>query len=443
MKNKYVEATAKILSKVEDGYILGFECPKCDTGIVTTKATPPEGETWEPGQLVDVKISQVTLTDGMVSEIKLLDPTKKMDFMPDITAKLKEMGQLIEVTANTDQNTEIKPSQYTIVAKHGNNIYSIKDNQTEDMFVAMSDHEFEIDMLADKKDFSRLSEEAPMGDFTLMKHWWGDGKTFSHFDLFMHDGKGLCHMVFDKNPIDEIEMKAIQREPYSDNFWQKAKDKMELINPGDPGNPSNDVCAVEGLDEGKLAIYESFEDANGIYHLRIEFFGQMLSGRWTLSSSVQNVWHATKETMKLSEELPMEICLKGDIGGFEETPQGLKVKGTAISFGVWNGFYFSPEVLAASPVDDFKNMIIDQEHKRNEVAGVVTKYSLDGPDINVETMITDYEAIEKIKRGEYTGFSIDANVMGDPVRRLIMGVKKYVRLTVCKNPACKTCYFAM
>ena len=430
---------AKVLSKVEDGFVLGFECPKCDTGIVTTKATPPEGLEWQPGTLVDVKISEVTLTDGLVTDIKLGDGTPKMGYIPDITAQLKEMGQLVEIISDPIE----KPGQFTVIGKPGDNMYRLKDNKTGDFHVAMSQNDFAIDTLANKEDFDRIAAENPMADFTLMKHWWGDGETFKHYDLFMHDGQDMAHMVFEKSPLEEVLMKAIQRVPYSDDFWQKAKDEMELINPGDPGNPSNDVCAVENLDLGKVAIYESIEDANGVRHLQVEFFGQMLEGRWSFTSSVQNIWHVTKETMKLSEQIPMELSLKGDIGGFEETPEGLKVKGTAISFGVWNGYYFSPEVLAESPVDDFKNMIVDQEHKRGEVAGVVTDYDLQGPDIKVETVITDYEAIEKIKRGEYLGFSIDANVFGDLVRRMITGVKNYIRLTVCGNPACRTCYFGM
>ncbi|GAG37928.1 unnamed protein product, partial [marine sediment metagenome] len=96
-----------------------------------------------------------------------------------------------------------------------------------------------------------------------------------------------------------------------------------------------------------------------------------------------------------------------------------------------------------SPVNDFDSMIIDVEHVNDKVSGVVTKKELFGSDIKVEGLIKDYETIEKIKAGEYKGFSIDATVFADPVRRMVSGVKAYKRLTVCHNPACKVCYFGM
>jgi hypothetical protein len=85
-------------------------------------------------------------------------------------------------------------------------------------------------------------------------------------------------------------------------------------------------------------------------------------------------------------------------------------------------------------------MIIDVEHKHDQKAGKILEKQLIGSDINVKFLINDYEVAEKIKQGEYKGLSIDAIVFGDPVRRVITGVKQYKRLTVCANPACRVCF---
>ncbi len=68
--------------------------------------------------------------------------------------------------------------------------------------------------------------------------------------------------------------------------------------------------------------------------------------------------------------------------------------------------------------------------------------NVDGPNVNVEFLIKDYETAEKIKSGELAGLSIDASVFADPVRRMVVGVKQYKRLTVCATPACRVCYFS-
>jgi hypothetical protein len=244
------------------------------------------------------------------------------------------------------------------------------------------------------------------------------------------------------DPLKTTEIKSVQRHPYSDDFWLKGEE-MENLEPGTPGNPSESECSVERLDKGKVAIYESAEQGDGSHLLRVEFFGKTLEGRWSFTSSVPRVWHALKETTKLTEKdkLSMNIALSGDIMAFKETPDGLEVSGTALSFGTWNGFYWSPDVIAQAPLTDFDDMIVDVEHENNKPVGRVTENHLDGSDVKVKFVVKDYETIEKIKNGTYTGLSIEGAVFANPVRRMVTGVKNFKRLTVCENPACKVCYF--
>ena len=94
-----------------------------------------------------------------------------------------------------------------------------------------------------------------------------------------------------------------------------------------------------------------------------------------------------------------------------------------------------------SPLDDFDSMIVDVEHKNDLVAGAILQKNVDGPNVNVEFLIKDYETAEKIKSGELKGLSIDASVFVEPTRKMVIGVKQFKRLTVCSNPACRVCFF--
>jgi hypothetical protein len=318
-------------------------------------------------------------------------------------------------------------------------LYKLKDNETGKILVGLSENEIPVDTLADGDEFSRVAEENQMADFTLIHHWWGNGDQYEHYDLFINTDP-QTHMVLMKNPLKDTEFKAIQRKPYTENFWQKGV-SVEQIAPGQPGNPSNTMlCSIERVDTGKVALYENAAQPNNEWLARMEFFGSKMEGRWSFTSSTPNIWNALKETTKLTDMFPLDIQLSGGISGFTETPEGLIVEGKALSFGVWNGMYWSPDVIKNSPVSDFDNMLIDVEHRNNAVAGKVLEKRMEGADINVKFLVNDYEIAEKIKQGEYKGLSIDAIVFGDPVRRVITGVKQYKRLTVCHNPACKVCY---
>ena len=522
-KEKFINAHAKVLALNEAGYVLGFECPRCDSGFIT-KQYSHTGDPLKVGDIIPIKIASITMVDDTVTDINILNETPKPSFMPDLVSEARDIGILDETYKDeklavwtrafindlpnssfaaveecytggdtTNKNARHLPfkdasgkvdmphlrnalarlnqitpicsssSKEELISKArgvleaaakragigrfrvreslGNKVYKIEDTLDNKTNIGISEKELEIDTLADTDQFARIAEEHPMANYSLIHHWWEGGK-FEHWDLFINDGEQTNHFVFANNPLKATEIKAARRQPYSNDFWLRGE-KEEIIDPGMPGNPSNlRDCHILRLDSGKVAVYESALQQDESYLLRVEFFGKALEGRWSLTSSVPNIWHALKETVKLSSDFPVDIQLSGQIK-WEETPDGLKIFGTALSFGVWNNFFWSPDVIQKSPLNDFDSMIIDVEHENDKPVGAVLKKTLDGYDVKVEGLIKDYETIEKIKRGDYQGFSIDATVFADPTRRMVTSVKSYKRLTVCKNPACRTCYFGM
>jgi hypothetical protein len=455
MPSNYVNAKAKVLRTIiqnADGhtYELGFRCPDCESGWIKMEYTTKD--TLADTSLIDIKIGKIIRDSKSIIKIEqYVEPGPDADWMPAVMILARSLGiveePVIEKSKPDDAEDKKKKEdaqKYTILqAIHmgtGSKLYKLKENSTGKLLIGLSDSEFAADTLAGPTDFTQVTDESQMANFTLLHHWWGNGEQYEHYDLFI-DTCPQTHIVFGKNPLKETEIKAVQRKPYTEDFWQKGQ-AVEQIEPGQPGNPSKTMkCSIERVDSGKVAVYENAPQLNGDWTARIEFFGTKLEGRWSFSSATPNIWNILKETTKLTDQFSLDIQLSGDIGAFKETPDGLVVEGKALSFGVWNGMYWSPEVIKSSPVQDFDDMIIDVEHQNSKVAGKILEKTLDGADINVKFLVNDYEIAEKIKSGELKGLSIDAIVFGDPVRRVITGVKKYNRLTVCANPACKVCFF--
>ena len=546
---KHLTKKAKILSKNDDGtYTLGFGCPNCDNGYLTLLYTPIDGAALNIGDLIDVKISHITMDANGLPIIALLSAnTAEPDWMPDIVkeAETLEMVELatrvqslrfdkkkfnhnqavswakahgfksgdVEETENqfrlrqfppdkcttsggmkqitdgvsayvcpvtqstqesaTPPGKEVTPKtgKYTIKEAIGDpdfrpesakkdrgkidftekpkpkakgefvHLYKIEQIADGKEYLAISKEVFETDTLVNDTDFEKIIQEHPMHDFVLQHHWWGNAEQYEHFDLFINTAP-MTHLVFQKNPLKETEFKAQQREPYSEDFHLKGEKGAEDIPPGAPGNPSQELPAkIERIDTGKIAIYSNEQYADSHWEVSMEFFGTKLEGRWSMTSTTPRIWTVLKETVKLSGEIPGDLGIHGDISGWKETKDGLLVEGTAISFGTWNGMYWSPDIIRAAPLADFNNLIIDVEHDRSKAVGAVVSNQLVGSDIKVQGLITDYETATKIKKGELQGFSIDAMISGDPIRRMVTQVKQFKRLTVCNNPACRVCFF--
>lgn len=122
---------------------------------------------------------------------------------------------------------------------------------------------------------------------------------------------------------------------------------------------------------------------------------------------------------------------------FKETEEGLEVSGIALSSGVWNEWYFSPEVVRDRPERILK-IPICIEHNREHEVGKPTEVTLNGDNIEVTSLITDPEGIEFAKK-KAKGYSIDALINVDRVKKVVKQVKKYVELTLTETPACIEC----
>ena len=122
---------------------------------------------------------------------------------------------------------------------------------------------------------------------------------------------------------------------------------------------------------------------------------------------------------------------------FKETEEGLEVFGIALSSGVWNEWYFSPEVVRDRP-ERILSIPICIEHVREKEVGKPTKVALDGDNIEVVSLITDPEAIEFAKK-KAKGYSVDALLNVDRTKKVVKQIKKYVELTLTESPACLEC----
>ncbi|GAG52063.1 unnamed protein product, partial [marine sediment metagenome] len=61
MTKKYIDANAKVIALQEKGYTIGFECPKCASGFVTTLYEHKGEEQLEIGSFIPVKISHIKM----------------------------------------------------------------------------------------------------------------------------------------------------------------------------------------------------------------------------------------------------------------------------------------------------------------------------------------------------------------------------------------------
>jgi len=284
-------------------------------------------------------------------------------------------------------------------------------------------------------------------DFTLIRHWWKGHKAQSddavHFDLFLNDDM----WVMDANPF-EGKARVQSRKAYSKDFKNKVSKRSSLIPPGDPGNSTKHTPAwAERVAEGNAVILED-GDLRKRFKLGKDIFAM------TRDDVTVNMWVLVKE---LSNGKKTRQSIQLAVNNYWMEGNTMVVEGTALSYGVWNGDFYSWEVVSESVNLPAKNNLLGKpvsispgrdkvgvnEHEEADDHGKVVKLWVDEEEqkLNVRVHINDDEGQEMIKEGNHTGFSVEIDVIEDPVRRIIEEIVNYDRVTFVDRPACRVCDF--
>lgn len=112
------------------------------------------------------------------------------------------------------------------------------------------------------------------------------------------------------------------------------------------------------------------------------------------------------------------------------------ITGVGLTNGVWNGHYWSNDIIKNS-YKDLRDKQVDLEHNWDNVIGEVLETEYD-PErgMLVKAKITDEDVLESIKNGVFKAFSIDAWVTVDQKKSIIKAIDDYNSITVTSNPAC-------
>ena len=287
-------------------------------------------------------------------------------------------------------------------------------------------------------------------EFTLIKHWWKGERAQSHasehFDLFLDDEM----WVMDGNP-DESKVQVQSRRAYSKSFKDDIPERSVLIKPGDSGNSTKDTPAwAERVDKGLAVVVE---DTDTLKRFRLS--GKGLSGYYTMTrpDPDENMWTLTKEKMqKRRVRQSMQLA----VNNYWMEGNTMVVEGVALSYGVWNGDFYSWEVVSESASLPAKDNLLGkpvsvspgrvmgpEEHENAEDEGKVVKLWIDEDkkQINVRVHILTEQGQDLVKEGHLNGFSVEIDVIEDPERRIIEEIVHYDRVTMVERPACRVCTF--
>jgi len=319
----------------------------------------------------------------------------------------------------------------------GKMVYSVSEEKSETYEKLWNEiksklSEREIDLLTQKE----VQEAAE--DFIIQHRWYRgpyivrEGPTYEEYDLKI----GKMQFRLDKDPLKESSMNAREEtNVLRPQFWKEFKKEVEL-KPGTPENekpntPAFLITHVKGkvniLQDDKL--FKKFNFASG------------LKGMWIMKRSTpQGVWNFERSEEVPSTESEEEFVQMSFIpfsSPFKETEEGLEVPGIALSSGVWNNWYFPPEVVRDRP-ERIMDIPVCIEHIREKEVGKPTKVTLNGDNIEVVSLITDPEGIEFAKK-KAKGYSIDALLNVDRTKKVVKQIKEYVELTLTEAPACAEC----
>lgn len=285
------------------------------------------------------------------------------------------------------------------------------------------------------------SEEGENMEYKLCKHWWQDryilehGPMKYHYDLFIGDKQ----YVLDDNLVEVNKTEGGSRRPYSKKFVEELNE-ITYLQPNTPGNPTKDTaCWMQVVDEGEVVVQEHDDKTT------FKFDGKLLSDRWTVKKKFENtnLYVFTNKTNlsrhKLcAKRMKVELISRDD-------DDNLVIEGLIIGEGTWNGHFWPSEVIESVGLDTVLGLHVDvgvdHEDKHEDVGQIMeAEWIEEDRGWWVKAVIEDEEAIQLAESFETPGWSIEAMVYEDPVRRMIVEITEMDRVVLVPDPASRVSF---
>jgi len=279
-------------------------------------------------------------------------------------------------------------------------------------------------------------------EYVLLHHFWKGqqvvrvGPTTQHWDLFIGDNM----WVLDTDPLKSAS-NASRRRPYSKGFQERGASGPEFIEPGTPGNPTKSTAAwVTRVDKGSVHMLE--DDA---HFKKFNLSGGKLKGTFVLKQEepTVNLWRFGKDhgSKALSKGNVVKQYITMSTGKSYERDGKLYVPGDALSYGVWNGDFYPPEVIADRPerLKSKATSIVSHRNRNNYGSVVELNFDESTSTIHIVGEFEGEEAIERIKQGDLIGYSVEVTVEVDEDRHIVKKILDYDRVVLVPDPACEVC----
>ena len=115
------------------------------------------------------------------------------------------------------------------------------------------------------------------------------------------------------------------------------------------------------------------------------------------------------------------------------------VSGAALSYGVWNGDWYAPEVLDDRPERILGIPYTVGDHSVRDIHGKVIDSDYTDNTIRTKARVEGEQVVKDLKDGKYPGQSVEITVLSDEERHIIKRILSYDRLNAVDYPACVVC----
>jgi hypothetical protein len=299
--------------------------------------------------------------------------------------------------------------------------------------------------------------------FTLSIHQLGSEK---HFDLYLEKDGFVDNYAFEPIKVGEKTVLAMNSKLRRKGEMPLSLLEMEgTIPKGQVGASRNFPGVIKILERGTYKILKEEGDIR-----RYEFSGKKLVGPFDIiknpskevenTSKYRHVFSKPNINEEVMNELTKQVEILSKIERSEEQVLSkdvkieqilsqnsnllpLKIRGTALKEGVWNGlFYPASEIQKVATSLEGKPLMTDHSKSVRDIAGKITlsKYNPDTKAIDFEADVTDEKLAKLILEGMVNGVSV-----GVIVDRVPEGNTKVARnyefkeLSIVMSPACTEC----